>query len=66
MNDDRKRRAAEVAMKRRRGASRAHSEKVKTHMLAQEDLYTTCRRCNQKITGTLADIHHHYDTCTRS
>lgn len=63
--EDRRQRAAEVAMRRRRGASRAQSEKVKANMLAQDDLYTTCRRCQQKISGTLADIHRHYDTCVR-
>lgn len=63
MTDDRKRRAAEVAMKRRRGASRAHSEKVKTHMLAQEDLYTTCQKCGCSVRGSLDTLTQHVENC---
>lgn len=63
MNDDRKRRAAEVAMRRRAGASKAHSDKVKQHMLGQEDLYTTCQRCGSRINGTLEVIQQHVEQC---
>lgn len=50
-------------MKRRAGASREHSAKVKAHMLAQADLFTTCRGCGKQITGTLEDIQRHCDRC---
>lgn len=60
---DRKRKAAEMAMKRRRGASKHHAERVKAHMLAQPDLYTTCQECGQVVKGSLAEIQAHAGEC---
>lgn len=55
--------ARERAMKRRVGASKEHAAKVKDHLLSQADLYTTCRQCRQRVTGTLADIQAHVEAC---
>lgn len=63
MSDERSRKAAEVAMRRRRGASREHSERVKANLLGQEDLFTTCQRCGKRVQGTLDTIQHHAEQC---
>lgn len=61
--NERARKAAEVAMKRRRGPSKAHNERVKAHMLAQTDLYTTCPRCRAQVRGNLDTIQQHVENC---
>ncbi len=60
---EREQKRAEVAMRRRRGASKAHDEKVRSHMLAQDDLHTTCQGCKQQIRGTLTAIMVHMENC---
>ncbi len=60
---EREQKRAEVAMKRRRGASKEHSEWVRSNMLAQDDLYTTCQCCKQQLRGTLTAIMVHMENC---
>ena len=59
----RKQKAAEVAMRRRRGASKAHSDKVRMHMLSHADLYTTCQACGQPVRGALVEVLAHTENC---
>lgn len=61
MNRDQK--ARELALRRRAGASKEHSAKVKAHMLAQADLETTCQTCHKQVTGTLDTIRAHVEAC---
>jgi len=60
---ERERKRAEVAMKRRRGASQAHSDKVRAHMMMHDDLYTTCQACGLTLHGSLTNIMKHAEKC---
>lgn len=65
MSDEyaRRRRAAEIAMRRRLGMRKDKAEQVKTHMLSQPDLHTTCRHCGQTVRGSLEAIQAHVGGC---
>ena len=63
MKNATRQRAVETAMRRRCGASKHHSDKVRTHMLSQDDLYTTCQACGQGLKGTLDAIMQHGGAC---
>lgn len=63
MSDERRKKAADVAAKRRAGASPTQARRIKDHMLAQHDLHTTCRFCQQTVRGTLAAINQHVMEC---
>lgn len=64
MNDDRRKRATEKAMRRRLGMNKDKAAKVKDSMLSQSDLYTTCRFCGGKVTGSLKYIQDHVERCS--
>lgn len=55
----RKRKAIEVALRRRSGASQAHAARVSQHMMAQSDLRATCRKCGASLYGTFEDLRSH-------
>lgn len=61
--NERERKAAETAMRRRRGARPEHAAKIKQTMLCQDDLFTTCRKCGGRVSGTLVTIQQHVEKC---
>lgn len=56
MSEDRHRRAAETALRRRAGMSADKARAVQRTFEAQDDLFTTCRRCGERRQGTLAEL----------
>ncbi len=60
---EREQKRAEMTMKRRRGGSKAHAERINQHMRDQADLYTTCQGCKQRIVGSLTAIMVHVENC---
>lgn len=63
MKDERKRKAIETALKRRRGATPEKARKIKENMLDAKDLRTTCQKCKAELVGTLESLQRHAEAC---
>lgn len=48
---------------RDRKIDQEHNEKVSNHLLGSDDLYAKCRKCKQRIVGSLDKLKKHVEDC---